>query len=86
MLLNHWVTGNKNILFLGIFTFEEENTILPQNSGIQLLTDTTSYGRRMGSSATLPHKPQTSQSSTIHTQHYHGFHQLCTINDETIKR
>ena len=84
MLLYHWVTGNKNIFFLGIYTFEDWKTILPQNSGIQLPTDTTSYGRRMESSATLLHKPQNSQPSIMHTQHYYGFHQLCTINDETI--
>jgi len=86
MLLNHWVNCNKNILFLEISTSEEENIILPQNSGIQLLTDTTSYDRRMESSATLLHKPQNSQPGTIHTQHYYGVHQLCTINDETITK
>jgi len=86
MLLNRWVSGNKNILFLGISTFEEENIILPQNSGIQLPTDTTSYDKRMESSATLLHKQQNSQPSTIHTHHYYGVHQLCTINDETITK
>lgn len=84
MLLNRWVTSNKNILFLGFSNFEDENTILPQ-TGIQLPIDT-SHGRRTESSATLLHEPQNSQPSTIHTQHYYGFHQLCVINDETITK
>jgi hypothetical protein len=39
MLLNHWVISNKNILFFGIFTLEDENAILSQISGMQLPTD-----------------------------------------------
>lgn len=40
-LLIHWVTDNQNVLFLGISTFVDENTIMPQNSVIRLPNDAT---------------------------------------------
>jgi hypothetical protein len=34
LMLHHWVVDNQNVLFLGIYTLEDENSILPQNFGI----------------------------------------------------
>jgi len=36
---------------------EDRGRMLPQNNGIQLLTDVVSYARKMESSATPPQKP-----------------------------
>jgi len=63
---HHWVTGSQHF----------KTAYWSENFRNRLPSDMASYSRRMESSATLLHKPQTSQSSTIHTQHYHGFHQL----------